>query len=75
MYTRDFEINVEEMGGWIRVCLGRGEPTGEAAQFLSSALTHWFMERPHLQMTAIVPISSNGDTLELHAWYGKSPAF
>ena len=30
-----FEIVQENMGGWVRVFLGRGEPTGELAKFLS----------------------------------------
>jgi hypothetical protein len=34
-----FEIVVEDMGGWVRVFLGRGEPTGELARYLSHSLT------------------------------------
>jgi hypothetical protein len=59
------------MGGWVRVYLGRGEPTGELAKFLSYSLTGWFKEHPHLRVRIIVPISSNGDTSELHAWYDQ----
>jgi hypothetical protein len=33
------EIVVEELGGWVRVLLGRGEPTGELAGYPSHSLT------------------------------------
>ncbi len=33
-----FEIGQMDMGGWVRVFLKRGEPTGEVAQFLSITL-------------------------------------
>lgn len=64
-----FEIVQEDMGGWVRVYLGRGEPAGELAKFLSHALTSWVRARPHLCLRMIVPISRDGDTVELHAWY------
>ena len=68
-----FSIAVMDMGGWVRVYLGSGEPTGEVAKFLSHTLAKWFQERPNLRMQQIVPISSNGDTSELHAWYTPLP--
>jgi len=39
-----FEIAREDMGGWLWVYLGRGEPTGEVAKFLSHSLTEWMRE-------------------------------
>ena len=66
-----FEIIQEDMGGWVRVFLGRGEPTGEVAKFLSHSLTEWFRVHPHLRMRLAIPISRNGDTAELHAWYDQ----
>ncbi|MFO0866565.1 MAG: hypothetical protein U0744_18320 [Gemmataceae bacterium] len=44
-----FEIVQEDMGGWVRVFLGRGEPTGELGKFLSHGLTDWMRKRPHLR--------------------------
>ncbi|HKB05118.1 MAG TPA: hypothetical protein VKD90_23035 [Gemmataceae bacterium] len=64
-----FNITTTDMGGWVRVCLGRGEPAGELAPFLSHALTAWFRDRPHLRLGVVVPITRDGDTAELHAWY------
>lgn len=64
-----FKINVMEMGGWVRVYLGGGEPVGEVAKFLSMSLTDWMRTHPQLRIRHIVPITSNGDTSELHAWY------
>lgn len=66
-----FEIVQEDMGGWVRVFLGRGEPTGELGRFLSHGLTDWMRKRPHLRVRFTVPINSNGDTVELHAWYDQ----
>lgn len=66
-----FEILQEDMGGWLRVFLGRGEPTGEVAQFLSHSLSNWMRDRPHLRVRFVVPINRDGDTVELHAWYDQ----
>ena len=67
-----FEILTTDMGGWVRVHLGRGEPTGEAALFLSRTLAGWMRKHPHLRLRFVVPISSSGDTSELHAWYEQT---
>ena len=64
-----FEIAAQDMGGWVRVFLARGEPTGEVARFLSHNLTEWMRKRPQYRIRHIVPITSGGDTSELHAWY------
>jgi hypothetical protein len=64
-----FQITVTDMGGWARVYLKHGEPTGEVARFLSASLTEWMRKCPQLRVKFIVPITSNGDTAELHAWY------
>jgi hypothetical protein len=66
-----FEIVQEDMGGWLRVFLGRGEPTGELAKFLSHSLTSWMRKHPHLRVRFAVPITRDGDTAELHAWYDQ----
>jgi hypothetical protein len=66
-----FEIIQENMDGWVRVFLGRGEPTGEVAKFLSHSLTEWMRQRPHLRVRFAVPINRDGDTVELHAWYDQ----
>jgi len=66
-----FEISQVDMGGWVRVYLARGEPTGEVAKFLSMSLTQWMRKFPDSRVRMIVPITSNGDTTELHAWYDR----
>jgi hypothetical protein len=68
-----FEIVVEDMGGWVRVFLGRGEPTGELAKYLSHSLTGWMRDQPHLRVRFIVPVVRDRDTVELHAWYDGEP--
>lgn len=66
-----FEIVQEDMGGWVRVFLGRGEPTGELAKYLSHGLSDWMRKRPHLRVRFAVPVNRDGDTVELHAWYDQ----
>ena len=67
-----FEIVQEDMGGWVRVFLGAGEPTGEVAGFLSQCLADWMRKRPHLRVRCAVPVTRDGDTVELHAWYEQA---
>lgn len=64
-----FQITVEELDGWARVKLAQGEPTGEVARYLSDSLNAWMKKNPKLKVKHIVPITSNGDTSELHVWY------
>ena len=66
-----FDKSQADMGGWVRVYLCRGEPTGEVAKFLSHAPTHRMRQHPHMRVRMIVPITNNGDTSELHAWYDR----
>jgi hypothetical protein len=46
-------------------------PTGEVAKFLSHALTERRRMRPQLRLRFAIPISRDGDTVELHAWYDQ----
>ena len=72
MKERTFEINVEDHNGFLRVFMGRGEPTGELARFLSRTLAQWIQDNPDQRIVAVVPVSRYGDTVELHAFYEKS---
>ena len=69
----DSEIRdvLEDMGGWVRVFLGRGEPTGEVARFLSRSLTEWMRKPPTCGFVSWCPITRDGDTVELHTWYDQ----
>lgn len=69
MTERTFEINIEDHAGFLRVFMGRGEPTGELVQFLSGTLAHWIQQNPERRILAVVPINRDGDTVELHAWF------
>jgi hypothetical protein len=70
-------IHQDDMGGWVRV---HTDPTtvrpAHFGLFLSSALMEWFRQRPQLRMRCVVPVTQDGDTVELHAWYdlGVFPA-
>jgi hypothetical protein len=39
--------------------------------FLSHSLSAWFRQRPHLYLQCVVPVSRDGNTVELHGWYGQ----
>ena len=69
MNDSQFAISVTDMGGWVRVYLGSGEPMSEFAIVLSRSLNKWMKTNPMRRVRMIVPITSNGDTSELHAWY------
>lgn len=71
MTERTFEINIEDHRGYLRVFMGRGEPTGELAPFLSGTLARWIENNPGQRIVAVAPISRDGDTVELHAWFEK----
>ena len=69
MRDRTLEINIEEhmwvLGGF----MGRCEPIGELAPFLSGTLAQWMQNNPDQRIIAVAPISRDGDTVELHAWF------
>lgn len=69
MTDRTFEINIEDHMGFLRVYMGRGEPNGELARFLSGTLAQWIQNNPEQRIIAVVPVSRYGDTVELHAWF------
>jgi hypothetical protein len=48
---------------------GKQELPEDLAVYLSQALTEWFRQRPHLRMRCVLPITRDGKTVELHAWY------
>jgi hypothetical protein len=65
-----FNVHSVDMGGWVRVHtdpLANVPP--DLGLFLSSALSDWFRARPQLRMRCVVPISRDGNTVELHAWF------
>lgn len=69
-----FSIVVEKKRNWIRVFMGKGEPTGELSRFLSDALAQWIIDNPKLRIISVAPISRDGDTVELHAWFEERKA-
>jgi len=65
-----FEIGQANMGGWVRVFPGRTSDLPEDLPvYLSQTLAEWFRQRPHLRLRCVVPVSKDGETVELHAWY------
>jgi hypothetical protein len=68
--SEKFNVHQADMGGWVRVFTDSTATVPEdLAVFLSHALTEWFRQRPHLRMRAVVPVTRDGSTVELHAWY------
>ena len=64
-----FEIGTQDMGGWVRVCIGKQSVPEDLPVYLSQTLSNWFRERPQLHLRCVVPIQRDGYTVELHAWY------
>jgi hypothetical protein len=62
-------INSSDMGGWVRIAAGNHDLPEDIGVYLSQGLADWFRQRPHLRLRCVVPISRNGTTVELHAWY------
>jgi hypothetical protein len=58
-----------DMGGWVRIYNGTPDLPDDLGVYLSQTLADWFRQRPHLRMRCVVPISKEGTTIELHAWY------
>jgi hypothetical protein len=65
-----FNIHSVDMGGWVRIHPDKtAHLPSDFAVFLSSALSDWFRHRPQLRMRNVVPISRDGNTVELRAWF------
>jgi hypothetical protein len=65
-----FPVHQQDMGGWVRVFAGKtANVPPDLPVYLSHALTAWLRQRPQLRLRTVVPITRDGDTIELHAWY------
>ena len=67
MTGRQFEIIIEDHMEYLRVFMGRGEPNGELARFLSGTLAQWIQNNPDQRILVVTSITRYGDTVELHA--------
>jgi hypothetical protein len=70
-----FDVGAHDRGGWVRVVAGH---TGANVEDLGFCLAHrlsvWCRESPHLRLICVVPISRDGNTVELHGW-DEQPLF
>ena len=65
-----FNVHQTDMGGWVRVFTDPAtEVPRDLAVYLSDALTEWFRQRPQLRLRTVLPVTRDGTTVELHAWY------
>ncbi len=65
-----FDVHQQGMGGWVRVFTDElASVPDDLAVYLAHALTEWYRQRPQLRMRNVVPVSRDGTTVELHAWY------
>ena len=65
-----FKIVQMDMGGWMRVfCEDMDHAPSDLPVFLSQALADWFRANANLSLQFVVPITSDGDTVELPAYY------
>jgi hypothetical protein len=64
------EIHQRDMGGFVRVWLDeKQEFTPQVPLYLSLSLTEWFRKHAQLQSLYVVPMTVDGNTVELHGWY------
>ena len=65
-----FDVGAHDMGGWVRVVASNSPATpDDLGAFLADRLSRWLQEHPNLSLVCVVPITKNGNTVELHAWY------
>lgn len=63
-------VHQNDVGGWVRVFTDKPGPLPEDFHlYLSATLAEWFRQRPQLLLQTVVPISRDGNTVELHGWY------
>ncbi|HEY7309366.1 MAG TPA: hypothetical protein VH643_08425 [Gemmataceae bacterium] len=65
-----FQIHNMDLGGWIRFFTNSdslGHP--DLPFYLSYALMQWFRANPQYRLRFVVPISKEGTTVELYAFY------
>jgi hypothetical protein len=71
-------IEVTDHGGWITIyptsVSAADDFGGDLALGLAKSLNRWIEERPKLRTRFVVPITRNGRTFELYAWYEKEPS-
>jgi hypothetical protein len=65
-----FEVGAHDMGGWVRVIASDSPGTpDDLGVFLADRLSHWLREHPNVTLISVVPITKDGNTVELYAWY------
>jgi hypothetical protein len=65
-----FDIGAHDMGGWVRITPSQSaDSAADLPGFLAHRLSEWFREHPHHRLLCVVPITRDGATVELHAWY------
>jgi hypothetical protein len=65
-----FDIRIDDLGGWVRAFPSRNyDLPDDLPAYLSLTLTNWLRERPQYRLRTVVPITKEGNTVELHAWF------
>jgi hypothetical protein len=63
-------VHQQDMGGWVRVFTDMtANLPADLPVYLSHSLTGWLRQRPQLRLRTVAPITRDGETMELHAWY------
>ena len=71
-----FNVHQTDMGGWVRIYTDPAtEVPPDLAVYLSHALTEWFRQRSQLRLRAVLPVTRDGTTVELHVAPMKSNWF
>jgi hypothetical protein len=64
------DIRTDDLGGWLRVYPTRfHDLPDDLGAYLSLTLTDWFRQHPNCRLRTVAPITKDGTTVELHAWF------
>lgn len=66
------QVHTADLGGWLRFFVApESTDHPELPFYLSFAVSQWFRTRPHLRPRFLVPITREGNTIEMHVWYDQ----
>jgi hypothetical protein len=68
-------IDVTDHGGWITIypssVAAADDFAGDLALVLAKSLNRWFEQHPHLRVRFALPVTRNGRTFQIFAWYDE----
>ncbi len=72
--TGKFNVVIVDQGGWVRVFVPDLDAIpydNDLPLYLAHAMTAWFRVNPHLRLRFAMPITRDGQTVEMYGWYDQ----